>query len=494
VPPFRDLRSFAAPAAAAALLLAVYWPTLDWLLGRWGSDPFYSHGPLIPLVSGFLLWRGRDRLRPDPGIRKPALGLLAAAALLLLLGARLKFELLASISLLASLAGLLHLAGGATLLREATFPLAYLLFALPLPVILLEKISLPLQMFSAAGASAFLSGLGVDVARRGVFLVFPGFTLAVADACSGLRSLITVGALAALAAHFLRASRVRKAALAGAGLAAALLANILRIALSGLVGLISDGSTAVAFFEGASGYLFFSLVILGLLGASMLLESKTPESTPETLEFRPGGARPPALPVATLLLPLLVFLAPAGAAAAGLRASTGLEAPRKLDAWNPVVPGWEMRAGERRDGPPGEELWTGRWKGPDGREIAFSALHAVSGRYLHSPEACSLAAGWIAERQELVEAEGGLPVNCWILRRGSERVGLLFWFTLAGVPQRSTMRQHLGALWQRLRTGRVDSAYGELSLPLAPGEEAPWTELIPLGASLQRALQARLWP
>ncbi len=475
--------------AAALVLAAVYAPTIAWLTGRWGSDPFYSHGPLVPLISAWVLWNRRERLRLDPAVRGPALGLLAGAALLLLLGGRLKFEFLSSISILLSLAALLQLAGGAALLREAAFPLAYALFALPLPMLLLEKISLPLQVLSSACAGGFLGGLGVEVTRRGVLLVFPGFTLAVADACSGLRSLITVLALSTLAAHLMKAPAARKLLLVGAGMLAALAANVLRIALSGLVGLVADGDAAVAFFEGWSGLLFFALVILGLLGGSALLEKPAP-AVPKPAAPAAAAARPLA---AVLLAPLLLILAPAGAAAAWLRADGTGAAPERLASWRPSLPGWELTEAVRREGQPGEELLRGLLRRPGGAQVSFSAVYGVSGRYLHSPEACSLAAGWIAERQELIEA-GGLPVNVWILRRGAERVCLFFWYSLAGAPQRSTLGQHVGAVWQRLRTGRIDSAYGELSLPLPLGREAPVAELLPVAAALQKSLQEFLWP
>src|SRR6185369_4450476 len=190
--PSSRLGTFSFGLFVALLLALVYWRNIHWMWGRWQTDPFYSHGPLVPVVSAFLLWRSRDRLRLAPAISLPAIAILVVAAVLHLLGVRLMFEFLSSVSLILILAAAARLAGGAALLRTTAFPLAYLLFAIPLPMILLQQISLPLQLFSSACAAGVLQGLGCDVARQGVLLAFPKFTLAVADACSGLRSLLTV--------------------------------------------------------------------------------------------------------------------------------------------------------------------------------------------------------------------------------------------------------------------------------------------------------------
>src|SRR5688572_15335922 len=111
-----------------AILLAVpYWTTLDWLVGRWRTDPFYSHGPLVPLVSAVLLWSRRDRFRPRPAITLPAAGVLIGSAMLHLLGVRLMVEFLSAVSLIGLFAGSCLLAGGRAFLRTAAFPLVYLL-------------------------------------------------------------------------------------------------------------------------------------------------------------------------------------------------------------------------------------------------------------------------------------------------------------------------------------------------------------------------------
>jgi exosortase len=487
--PPRRLLLTAFAGALVALLVPVYSATLHWLYGRWQTDPFYSHGPLVPIVSAFLLWRSRDRLKLDPALSLPGVALLVGAAILHLLGVRLMFEFLSAVSILLVLAAVALLAGGPALLRVSAFPLLYLLFAIPLPMILLQQISLPLQLFSSVCAAGVLRSVGGEVVRHGVLLTFPKFTLAVADACSGLRSLLTVLAISTLAAHLSTASLGRKAALVAVSSVAALLVNILRILLAGLIGLAFDGETACLLFERYSGYFFFALVVLS---TAVLFKLLNPPAT-EPPAPAPAPAEPlPARRLATaVILPLIALAVPLFAAATALRTSRASASPVRLADWQPEIPGWKALEVQPRAAFPGEEQVTGLLRDERGRTVRFNVLHSVSGRYLHSPEACSSAAGWIPERQTI---DPGLPAHVWVLRRGSERACVIFWFDLAGRPRAGSLDQHAGALAQRLWRGSMDSAYGEISLPLPPGSDGDVAGLVELSTALHDAVRKRIWP
>jgi len=487
--PPRRLLLIAFAGSLVALLVPVYFATLHWLYGRWQTDPFYSHGPLVPVVSAFLLRRSRDRLKLDPALSIPGVALLVGAAILHLLGVRLMFEFLSAGSILLVLAAVALLAGGPAMLRATAFPIVYLLFAIPLPMILLQQVSLPLQLFSSVCAGGVLRSVGGDVVRHGVLLTFPKFTLAVADACSGLRSLLTVLAISTLAAHLSTASIGRKAALIAVSSVAALLVNILRILLAGLIGLAFDGETACLLFERYSGYFFFALVVLSTAVVFKLLNPPAPEPPPAP----PVPAEPlPARRLAgAVLLPLIALVVPLFAAATALKTSRGSASPVRLADWQPEIAGWTALEVQPRAAFPGEEQVTGLLRDERGRTVRFNVLHSVSGRYLHSPEACSSAAGWIPELQ-IIEAR--LPVQLWVLRRGAERVGVAFWFNIGGQPRSGSLDQHLGALAQRLWRGSMDSAYGEVSIPLPSGSDGDAPGLIELARSLHREVTKRLWP
>ena len=397
------------------------------------------------------------------------------------------FEFLSTLSLLGALAGVTLLTGGRRLLKAASFPLLFLLFAIPLPMILLQQISLPLQLFSTTFAHGLLAGLGCEVERQGVLLVFPKFTLAVADACSGLRSLLTVLAIAGLAAHLTAASAGRKALLIVLSSIAALLVNVLRILLASLIGIAFNGETACLLFERYSGYFFFALVILSTVAVFKLLQPAP--SAPATIDPSPTPPETRLL-VTKVLVPLLAVLLPMAGAAAALKAARAHESPIRLAGWNPVFAGWETLEVRPRAAFPGEEQLTGLLRDAKGRAVRFNLLHSVSGRYLHSPEACSMAAGWIPEQQRVL----GDGPELWVLRRGTDRACVIFWFDLAGRTRRGSLDQHLGALAQRLWRGSIDSAYGEIVFPLPFGKEPEDRGFLDLADALHRAVKQRLWP
>jgi exosortase len=470
------------------LLAATHWSTLDWLVGRWRTDPFYSHGPLVPVVSIALLWTRRHQFRARPEVTPLALGVLIFSAVLHLLGVRLLFEFLSAISIIGLFAGGCLLAGGRDFLKTAAFPLLYLLFAIPLPMIVLQQVSLPLQLFSTVCAQGALAALGCDVARHGVLLIFPKFTLAVADACSGLRSLLTVLAISTLAAHLSAGTLARKSVLVLFSSIAALLVNILRIALSGLIGLAFDGETACLIFEKYSGYFFFALVVLSTVGVFKLVSpGASPAAAPD---------REPRAPVPwqafrwTVVIPLFAVVLPMGGAAKLLQVGRKASAPTLLSGWRPSIAGWETAEVQSRPAFPGEEQLTGLLRSGAGTSVRFNVLHSVNGRYLHSPEACSLAAGWIPERQSV---DAG-SIHLWILRRGTERACVIFWFDLGGKLRRGSIDQHLGALGQRLVRGAIDSAYAEIVLPLPPGTKFDERALVNLSRALHGEVERRLWP
>ena len=125
----------------------------------------------------------------------------------------------------------------------------------------------------------------------------------------------------------------------------------------------------------------------------------------------------------------------------------------------------------------------------------FAVLHSVAGRYLHSPEACSLASGWIAERLEVREVtwsneDDTIPVHLWVMRRGEERVMVAFWYLIDGRPVRGSIGHHLGATWQRLKYGSTDSAFVELSVQL-PGRKD--SDLFALAGALHSQVRKALW-
>jgi exosortase len=181
----------------AALALCLYWSTLLHLIAQWWHDPNFSHGFFVPLFSAFVIWQERGRLarivaRPSwSGAGALLLGL--AALIVGRLGAELFLD---RASMLLVMAGVVILFAGWNLFRAVLFPWAFLLLMIPIPAIVLNQITFPLQLLASQVAATVLPVLGVPVLREGNVIYLAGMALEVAEACSGIRSLMSLLTLA----------------------------------------------------------------------------------------------------------------------------------------------------------------------------------------------------------------------------------------------------------------------------------------------------------
>ena len=248
-----------------ALLLAVYWRVLAKLVTDWWQIPDFSHGFLVPVFAAYLVWTKRKTLRTvriDPNWG--GIAVIALALVVLLLGVYGAELFLSRISLVILLAGMVLCFGGWRLLGELRFALLVLLLAIPIPSIVFNEVTLPLQLLASKLASALLPLFGVPVLREGNVIELPAMKLEVAEACSGIRSLISLFTLSVFYGYFLERSFVRRAVLALASIPIAIAANAVRILGTGLCVQYWDPDKALGFFHEFSGWVMF-LVSLGCL-------------------------------------------------------------------------------------------------------------------------------------------------------------------------------------------------------------------------------------
>jgi len=255
-------------AGLLALLLAwLYLPIISHLARQWWSDPNFSHGFFVPAFSGFVLWQDRTRLAslsPQPswwGLPMILLGLM-----MLVLG-DLGAELFISrTSLPILIAGLVTLLLGWNFLRAVLFPLAFLILMIPIPAIVFNQITFPLQLLASKIASSILPALGVPVLREGNIIGLPLMQLEVAEACSGIRSLMSLTTLAIIYGYLTESNVWIRVLLAVASLPIAVATNSLRIVGTGLLVQYWDPDKAEGFFHAFSGWLIFvmSLIMLFL--------------------------------------------------------------------------------------------------------------------------------------------------------------------------------------------------------------------------------------
>jgi len=265
--------------AVAALLALAFVPALLSLSRVWGSVPYYSHGYLVPVVAGLLAWRAWPRVAAEPVSRRPlGLVLLAGSLALYGLGAAAGQAAPQGLALVAAVAStLLWLRGGAWL-RALAFPVAYLLFMVPLPPSWLQPVIVRLQLFVSAAAVALLRAGGLAVERDGNVLTLPGGeSLFVAEACSGVTSLVTLLPLAVLVAWLSLRDPWSRLVVVLFVVPIALLFNLVRVVATALASerFGADWATSASVHEGA-GLAVYVVGCLALLGVVAVVRRVRP--------------------------------------------------------------------------------------------------------------------------------------------------------------------------------------------------------------------------
>jgi exosortase len=260
------------------LLVLGFGPVLSRLARQWLDDPDMGHGFFVPLVAGYLVWRKREEL-----LRTPAAGnwwgtLLILWAVLQLAVATLGVELfLARTAFVISLAGVVLTLAGAAVARKVAFPLFLLLFMVPIPAVIFNQITFPLQLVASRLAEVVLSVLGVPVFREGNILELPSQRLSVVEACSGIRSLLSLSFLALVYAYFFDRRVWMRGVLLVAAVPIAIIANATRVTLTGLVGEYNR-RWAMGVFHAAEGWVVFMLALALLVLTHRFLQRATAEA------------------------------------------------------------------------------------------------------------------------------------------------------------------------------------------------------------------------
>ncbi|MHB8302090.1 MAG: exosortase [Acidobacteriaceae bacterium] len=263
-------------------MATIYSGIFSKLVFDWYSLPDFSHGFLVPFFAAFLLWSKRTVLqttRVEPNWY--GLVFIVAALVTLLAGVYGAELFLSRVSFLLLLAGLVLTFFGAKMLREVSFALLVLLLAIPIPAIIFNRVTFPLQILASQVASNILPLLGVPVLREGNVIQLPAMQLEVAEACSGIRSLMSLFTLSVFYGYFLERKRSRRVLLALASVPIAVAANAARIVGTGLCVQYWDPDKALGFFHEFSGWVMFvvSLACLYLVHVAMRFLSRSRSKT-----------------------------------------------------------------------------------------------------------------------------------------------------------------------------------------------------------------------
>jgi exosortase len=270
---WQQLRSFGWQGwLLTAVVTALYSPVLWRLVRQWYEDPDYSHGFLVPLLSLYLIWQRRDKLAVVE--RKPSawgLAIVLFSLGLLFLGSLGAELFLTRVSIIITICGLIVYFAGWRLLKAMSFPLAFLLFAIPIPVLIYNQIVFPLQFVASSFATRVLEILNLfPIMREGNVLIMPGMRLEVVEACSGIRSLMSLMALAAGYGYLAEKSIPVRWFLILAMIPLAIISNGTRVMITALMTNYIGPKAAEGFMHEFSGWVIFVVATILFLALHSL--------------------------------------------------------------------------------------------------------------------------------------------------------------------------------------------------------------------------------
>ena len=254
-----------------ALLALSYAPVLAHLVRQWNNDPDMSHGFFVPLVFALIIWQRREELaaiKPRPSWWGLILVLYGTAQLFIAtLGAELFLERTA---LVITAFGIVLMLGGPLLLRKMLFPLFLLFFMIPIPAVLYNQITFPMQLLASRLAGEGLTWLGLPVLREGNILELPQQRLSVVEACSGIRSLLSLSFLSLVYAFFFDRKPWMRWALLVLTVPIAITANAGRVTITGILSEVKP-DLAQGFSHEIEGWIIFIAALAMLMVAHRLL-------------------------------------------------------------------------------------------------------------------------------------------------------------------------------------------------------------------------------
>ena len=253
------------------LLVVCYAPILAALVKNWNDDADMGHGFFVPIIAAYIAWLKRDEIANLParpnwwGLAIVIYG--AFQMYIATLGAEL---FLARTSFVISIIGMVLLLGGREYLRVFAFPLFLLFFMVPIPAIIYNRITFPLQIYASEAADSVLGLLGYAVLREGNILELPSQRLSVVEACSGIRSLLSLSFLALVYGYFFEKKNWVRVALFLSTIPIAMIANAARVTLTGILSEIKP-ELAEGFFHEFSGWVIFMIALAIMVGLHQLV-------------------------------------------------------------------------------------------------------------------------------------------------------------------------------------------------------------------------------
>lgn len=280
------------PLFIGILFFLTYIPTFIWMWDRWWvRDSYYSHGILIPFMTGFLIWQKREELKKIEIQESPwGLILIISGIIIHVMSAMFRVYFTSGFSMLIVLCGLILYFFGEKIFKEIWFPVAFLFFMVPMPLVAIANLSFKLKLFAANIATVLLNEMGVPAVREGSIIRMRHAQVIVDDVCSGLRSLISLTALGSIFAYWLnlpivaltatssifaywiKAPITKRLIIVLMTIPIAIVTNVCRVLVLSLIAEIWGVEIASGFVHDLTGFMVFALAFIILWVVSKVIE------------------------------------------------------------------------------------------------------------------------------------------------------------------------------------------------------------------------------
>jgi len=263
---------------AKLLALLILWficffPVYPHLMGTWLHHSNNSHGILVPLISAFLIWQKRDQIK-QVSISNSIWGavILAGSMFIYVVSYAGAVAVVSRIMIVFSLIGLTLFTLGNSIFSLIRFPLAYLIFMVPVPDSMYNLLAFPLQLFATRVSALVIKALTIPAFREGNMLYFAQTQLEVAEACSGLRSIMSFIMLSFLFAYMMDNIYWKRITIILSAIPLAIFANILRVTGTGILAHFYGEKVARGFLHEFSGLAVFAFGFVLLFSEYVLLD------------------------------------------------------------------------------------------------------------------------------------------------------------------------------------------------------------------------------
>ena len=483
----------------AALLGYLYGDSLVFLFDRWIGNEDYSHGVLVPVVSLFLVWQARHRMAAA-GIESSWWGLAVVSVGLLLYGVGELATLYVAhhISLWIVIVGLVIGAIGIPAAREIMFPLGYLLTAIPLPNFLYAGLSSKLQLWSSALGVGCLQLMGVTAFLEGNVIDLGPVQLQVVEACSGIRYLFPLTALALLCAYLFKDRMWKRVVLVLSAIPISIFVNGFRIGMIGALVEWTGQGAAEGFSHLFEGAVLF-MVSLGLLVVEMWLLARIRSETKGALDGRGlrfeasvktlegGGLQPPTshrVFSGSAYFCSVALLVPVAFASTLLvereeivpSRSMFIDFPKQIDGWAGTSMALEK---QYIDALRFDDYLLAEFRSDKGQSATFYAAYYQSqrkGQSVHSPQSCLPGGGWeiLSMTGVDVPARNGmdrpLHINRAVIQKGHQKQVVWYWFKQRDRILSNEYLVKFYLLWDAVSRGRTDGGLIRVSSIVGPGD------------------------